>query len=924
MSGEFADKLVSFEEKWQKKWEEKEVHRTERDDSEKYYVLEMFPYPSGNLHMGHVRNFSLGDAPARMKRMQGYNVMHPMGWDAFGLPAENAAIDRDVDPEEWTRDCIDNMRGQLKRLGFSYDWDREVATCDPEYYKWNQWMFLQMEKEGLAYRDEAEVNWCPGCETVLADEQVEDGLCWRCDSVVEQKEMEQWKLGITEYADELLQDLDQLDGWPGKVRKMQEEWIGKSQGASINFSVPEKDEEIEVFTTRPDTIFGATFMALAPEHELAEEVAEENKEVAKYIEEAKKHDDEEREEKSKSGVFTGLHAENPFTGEEIPIYVAEFVLMDYGTGAIMAVPAHDGRDHEFATEHGIEIQEVVKSEEKHDFKEEAYEGDGEHINSKYLNGLNNEEAIERIIEEIERENLGEADVNYRLRDWLISRQRYWGTPIPVVHCEECGTVPLPEENLPVELPEDVEFTETGNPVETSDTWIDTECPECGGEAERETDTMDTFIGSSWYFLRYLSPNLDDAPFDVEDANYWMNVDQYIGGIEHAVMHLLYSRFFTKFLRDKNMLDVDEPFERLLTLGMVHHESYKCPEHGWLYPEEVEEDNICEKCGQQVETDVIKMSKSKKNVVDPTELVEEHGADTARLFILRAANPTRELEWSEKGVKSSEEMLERIHRIVTEYEDLIVDERPDLEDADLNDRIFSSRVQRAIENVTSDTESYDFNLAISEIDKLLTKLYWYRDQGPEPAIFTHGVETLVKLISPYAPHLADELWNELGNKEFIVNTDWPEVEEELLDTTAEEIDKYYEKVAEDIREINEMTESDPKKIKVIQAEEWKYHAFNAIQENLELKDVGKIMGEALSNDLKENAEEINQMVVDAVENPGKFRAQHIDRSTEVKALEENRDRWEDEFQTDVEIETEGDSSEDKASRAEPGRPAIVLK
>ncbi len=924
MSGEFADKLVSLEKKWQEKWEEAEVHKTERDDSEKYYVLEMFPYPSGDIHMGHVRNYSLGDAPARMKRMQGYNVMHPMGWDAFGLPAENAAIDRDVSPRDWTLDCIDNMRGQFKRMGFSFDWDREVATCDPEYYKWNQWMFLKMQEEGLAYQDKAEVNWCPGCETVLADEQVEDGLCWRCDTVVEQKDMEQWKLGITEYADELLQDLDQLEGWPDKVRKMQDEWIGKSQGASINFSVPENNQELEVFTTRPDTIFGATFMALAPEHELAEEVAEENEEVAEYIKEAKKRDNEEREEKSKSGIFTGLHAENPVSGEKIPVYVAEFVLTDYGTGAIMAVPAHDERDHEFAKEHGVDIQPVVEPENGHNFEDEAFTEDGAHINSEFLNDLNNEDAIEKMIEHLEDEGLGEADVSYRLRDWLISRQRYWGTPIPVVHCDECGTVPVPEEDLPVELPEDVEFTETGNPIETSDTWIDTECPECGGKAKRETDTMDTFIGSSWYFLRYLSPELEDAPFDQSEADYWMNVDQYIGGIEHAVMHLLYSRFFTKFLRDRDMLEVDEPFERLLTLGMVHHESYKCPEHGWLYPDEVEKDNLCGKCGQEVETDVIKMSKSKKNVVDPTELVEEHGADTARVFILRAANPTRELEWTEKGVQNSEEMLERIHRIVTENEDLLAKKRPQLQEADLKDRIFSSRVQRAIEDVTSDTESYDFNLAISEIDKLLTKLYWYLDQDPDPEIFSHGVRTLVKLVSPYAPHLADELWDELGREGFVVESEWPEVDQELLDEKAEQIDRYYEKVSKDIREINEMTGSEPEQITVIQASEWKYQVFENIEENLELQDVGKLMNEVLEDELKQYAQDINQMVVEAVENPGNFRNQYIKRELEVEALQQNKERWEKEFSSPIEVVSEEDSESEKASRAEPGRPAIVLE
>jgi len=924
MAQEFAEKLKQIEQKWQQKWEEAEIHKTERTDAEKYYVLEMFPYPSGNLHMGHVRVHSLGDAPARMKRMQGYDVMHPMGWDAFGLPAENAAIDRDVDPEEWTRDCIDNMRGQFKRLGFSFDWDREIATCDPEYYKWNQWIFQQMLEEGLAYQDESKVNWCPGCETVLADEQVEEGLCWRCDSVVEQKDMEQWFLKITDYSEELLQDLDQLEGWPDKVRKMQEDWIGKSTGAKVKFPTKENGE-IEVFTTRPDTIHGAKFMALAPEHKLAKQIAEENKEVAEYREEALKKDAEEREEKSKAGVFTGKYAENPINGEEIPIYVAEFVLTDYGTGAIMAVPAHDQRDFEFAQEHNIEIQEVVKSPEEHSYEEDgAYEGDGNHINSEGLNDLNKEDAIEKIIEKLEKEGIGEEDVNYQLRDWLISRQRYWGTPIPIIHCEECGSVPVPEEDLPVELPNDVEFTETGNPIETSETWAKVECPECGGEAKRETDTMDTFIGSSWYFLRYISPNLDKAPFDKEDANNWMNVDQYIGGVEHAVMHLLYARFFQKFLRDQDMLEDDEPFERLLTLGMVNHPAYKCPEHGWLYPDEVEDDNICEKCGKEVEVETRKMSKSKHNVVDPTELIEENGADTARTFILNASHPTKELEWSEDGVESSKNMLKRVFRIYEENKNLITNKQPTLENASLEDRIVSTRIQRAIQKVTKNTENYEFNIALGEIDKLLTKLYWYKQQNTDKAIFTYGVETLIQLIAPYAPHTAEELWNELGHEQLMLESDWPEVNEKLLDEEAETIDEYFDKVASDIREIQEMVDTKPETIKIINSANWKYEAFQEIESNLELGDIGAITGKTIQAGFKKHADTINQKVQDAYQNPGKFRNQLIQQETEKKALETNKERWKEEFNAEIEIESEEESSEDKADRAEPGKPAIVME
>jgi leucyl-tRNA synthetase len=925
MAQEFAERLKQIEQKWQRKWSENSIHKAEKDeDQEKCYVLDMFPYPSGRMHMGHGRAFSLGDAYARFKSMQGYNVMHPMGWDAFGMPAENAAIDRDIDPGEWTFDCISDMKDEFKRLGFSLDWDREVTTCEPEYYRWDQWIFQKMLEEDIAYRDEAEVNWCPSCETVLADEQVEDGLCWRCDSEVNQnKEMKQWKLAITDYADELLEDIKQMDGWPDKVQEMQENWIGKSTGAKIQFPL-KQGEELEVFTTRPDTIFGATFMALAPEHELSEEVAQENEEVAEYIEEAKKKDAEEREERSKAGVFTGRYAENPFTDEEIPIYVAEFVLEDAGTGAIMAVPAHDQRDFEFAREHDIDVQTVVDPAEDHSFDEDgAWEGDGTHINSEFLNGLDKEDAIEKVIGELEASGFGEEDVNYKLRDWLISRQRYWGTPIPVVYCDECGAVPVPEEELPVELPEDVEFTGRGNPIETSDHFVEIECPECGGEAERETDTMDTFINSSWYFLRYCSPDFTEAPFDSDEANYWMNVDQYVGGIEHAVMHLLYARFFQKFLRDQGMVEQDEPFEKLLTQGMVNHPAYNCPEHDWIYPEEVEDGNICSKCGREVEVETIKMSKSKNNVVRPSELVEEYGADTARLFILSASHPSKELDWSKDGVQAAHDTLERIERLIKENRDLISDEEPDLQEASLNDRIVSSRIQRAIENVTEFNEDYEFNLAAGEIDKLLTKLYWYRQRDPDPAIFTRGVKTLVKLIAPFSPHLADEMWDELSAG-FLYESDWPEVDRELLDEEAEEIDGYFDRVSSDIREIQEMLEEEPEKVKVIRSADWKYDAFQEIKKNLELDDIGAITGKVVSSGFKDHADAVNQKVQEAYQNPGKFRNQLTDKETEVEALEANRDRWEKEFDAEVVVESEENSREDKADRAEPGKPAIVIE
>ncbi len=921
---EFGQQLQEIEQQWQDQWDEHDLHTVDTDTAEEeYYVLEMFPYPSGNLHMGHVRNFSLGDVLARYKRMQGYNVLHPMGWDAFGLPAENAAIDRDVTPGDWTFDCIDTMKGQLQRLGFSYDWTREVTTCTPDYYTWNQWLFLQMRDDGLAYRDYATVNWCPGCETVLADEQVEDGLCWRCDSVVEQKEMQQWFLQITDYADSLLNDLNLLDGWPDKVTKMQHDWIGKSHGAQIEFPLQDGGH-LSVFTTRPDTIYGATYMVLAPEHPQAEQIAEENKEVATYIEDAKTRDADVREEKTKDGVFTGTYAENPVTGDELPLYVAEFVLMDYGTGAIMAVPAHDSRDHAFATEHDIPIQPVVEPQDDTDWDpdEEAFEGDGVNINSGPLNGLETPEAKEKIIDILEEEGRGTADTNFKLRDWLISRQRYWGTPIPIIYCDDCGTVPVPEDELPVELPEDVEFTPTGNPLETAEDWIQTECPDCGGDAERETDTMDTFVDSSWYFLRYCDPDNTALPFDPDAAEYWMNADQYIGGIEHAVLHLMYARFVTKFLRDIDMVDEDEPFERLLTQGMVLHPAWKTTDGDWLYPDEVDDYDDSELA---VNGEVMKMSKSKKNVVDPEEMVDEYGADTARLFITRAALPQKELEWSAKGVDDSLRMLERIYYLVHDNDELITQEAPDLADAALETRIVSSTIQRTVEQVTDHMEDFEFNLAIDALDRLLTRLYWYLDQDPDRAMFSYGVRRLLEMMAPYAPHLADQLWDDIGEDGFLINAGWPDVDDELLDEEAEQIDQYHDRVARDIREITNMV-NDFSTVKVIRAADWKYDVEAGIADALQHGDrnIGQIMDNVMTDETKQYGQQISDMVQDAAENPGTFQDRTMHKTLEQQALDQNTDRWANEFDANIVIESEDDSNEDKAKRARPGKPAIVLE
>ncbi|MEK7850782.1 MAG: leucine--tRNA ligase, partial [Deltaproteobacteria bacterium] len=671
-------KPKDIEDKWQKKWEDDDLFKVSEDSSrDKYYVLEMFPYPSGKIHMGHVRNYTIGDAVARYKRMRGFNVLHPMGWDAFGMPAENAAIQHKTHPAKWTYENIDSMKAQLKKMGLSYDWEREVKTCDPEYYKWEQKVFIEMFRKGLAYKKNSFVNWCPSCQTVLANEQVEGGLCWRCDSVVVQKELSQWFFRITAYAEELLKDLDKLQGWPEKVVAMQRNWIGKSIGCEIDFHIEGSDKSIRVFTTRPDTLYGATFMSLAPEHPLALELGRKTGhewQVEEFIEKVKKEDRAKRAEGQlpKEGVFTGAYCINPVTGWKMPVYLANFVLVEYGTGAVMAVPAHDQRDFEFAKAYKLPIRVVIQPQGQELHQEtmtEAYVGEGLIVNSGDFNGLPNNDANLKIADYLEFKGIGKKTINFRLRDWGISRQRYWGTPIPIIYCDKCGVVPVPEKDLPVELPRDVKFTgEGGSPLKDIESFLNVNCPQCDGSARRDTDTMDTFVESSWYFARYTSPKYDQEPFDKDAASYWLPVDQYIGGVEHAILHLLYSRFFTKVLRDLGYLNIDEPFKNLLTQGMVCKETVKCPEHGWLFPEEVDiSGNRCHHCGTKVDWGrVEKMSKSKKNVIDPDHLINQYGADTARLFSLFAAPPERDLEWSEQGVEGAYRFLNRVWKMVFVY------------------------------------------------------------------------------------------------------------------------------------------------------------------------------------------------------------------------------------------------------------------
>ena len=759
--------FTKIEKKWQKYWEEKELFKTrKKDEKENYYVLEMFPYPSGKLHMGHVRVYSIGDVIARFKRMKGFNVLHPMGWDAFGLPAENAAIKHgNIHPREWTWENIKSMKEQMKALGLSYDWKKEVATADPDYYRWTQWFFIQMYRNNLAYKKEQAVNWCPSCETVLANEQVINNRCERCDSIVEQKELEQWFLKITDYAEELLEGHAELD-WPQRVKTMQKNWIGKSEGLSIRFPIGEIEEELEVFTTRPDTIYGATYMVLAPEHPYVDQLISgqpNEDEIRNFIKKVKSQAEMERTspQSSKDGIFTGSFAINPMTEQEIPIYIANYVLMGYGTGAIMAVPAHDQRDFDFAKKYDLPIKAVIQP---HDLEEKlngatmkkARSYDGYLINSQRFNGLTVQKAFETIADYMEKENIGEREINYRLRDWLISRQRYWGAPIPMIHCEKCGTVPVPEKDLPVLLPDDVKLSTTGvSTLAESKEFVNTTCPKCGGPARREIDTMDTFVDSSWYFLRYIDPNNQKLPVSYQKAQEWFPVNQYIGGIEHAILHLLYARFFTKVIRDLGLIEANEPFSKWLAQGMVLKDGDK-------------------------------MSKSKGNVVDPGKILKEYGADTARLFILFASPPEKDLEWSDAGVEGASRFLNRVWRYIVNNLDEInkIDvSQVDIKQDDLNDaeKELHRKLHETIEKVTEDVEErLNFNTAISAIMELVNEIYHYLKNNSDninKELLAFVTEKLLLLLAPFAPHISEELWHKLGHDESVHRVKWPQFNKE---------------------------------------------------------------------------------------------------------------------------------------------------
>jgi leucyl-tRNA synthetase len=751
--------FLAIEEKWQQRWNAQQRYNVEANpDKPKYYVLEMFPYPSGRIHMGHVRNYSIGDVIARYKMMQGFNVLHPMGWDAFGLPAENAAIKNNSHPAAWTRGNIDEMRRRLVRLGFSYDWDRELATCDQLYYKWEQWLFLKMYENDLVYKKKSIVNWCDECNTSLANEQIEGDQCWRGHTSIGQRELEQWHFRVTAYAEELLDFCDKLPGWPERVLTMQKNWIGKSYGTSVRFPLADGDGAIEIFTTRPDTLYGSTFMVLAPEHPLARSLsagADQEEAMLNFVnriglQEKAVRTDEATE---KEGVFTGKYAINPLTNEPIPIWVANFVLMEYGTGAIMAVPTHDQRDFEFAAKYGLRLRVVIQPPDQELNAETltaAYTGDGVLVNSGQFNGLNNRDAIRAITDYLSAQGLGQATVNYRLRDWGISRQRYWGNPVPMIHCDTCETVPVPYRDLPVVLPENIEFSgQGGNPLAQIPEFVNVACPQCGRPARRETDTMDTFVDSSWYYMRYTCPDYDDGPLEKHRVSYWMTVDRYIGGIEHAILHLLYSRFFTKVLRDLGLVDFDEPFENLLTQGMVIKDGRK-------------------------------MSKSFGNVVDPDEQIAQFGADATRLFILFASPPEKDLDWSDQAAEGSFRFLNRVWRMV-------FNALPDIEGVTLAGLAQAALPKAAkdvrrmthgtIKRVTEDVERFHFNTAISALMELVNVIYAFElpvtgdERTISAQVLREAIEAVIRLSAPFVPHIAEELWSILGYADSVFAQAW---------------------------------------------------------------------------------------------------------------------------------------------------------
>ncbi len=902
--------LRKIAEKWQKIWEEANIFEVnETSKKKKMYVLEMFPYPSGKLHMGHARNYSIGDVYARYKRMNGFNVLYPMGYDAFGLPAENAAIKNKSNPKIFTEKSIETIKEQQRQLGLSYDWSRLIATCYPEYYRWNQHFFLKFFEKGLAYRKKAPVNWCPSCKTVLANEQVEQGKCWRCNSNIEIKPLDQWFFKITDYAEELLDFIPKLE-WPEKIKAMQENWIGKSEGTLVDFKLKDTNEVIRVFTTRPDTLFGVTFMVFAPEHPKVLELVRGTKYEQTVKDFINKVVLEERftraaEDKEKEGMFIGKYALNPVNNEEVPIYIANFVLLDYGTGIVMAVPGHDQRDYEFAKKYKIPVKVVITPKDKvlkADELKEAYVDNGVLINSKEFGNEDNEKAKKSITKWLENKKLGKRTFQYKLRDWLISRQRYWGTPIPIIYCGKCGIVAVPEKELPVLLPEDVEFTGEGNPLAKSESFVNVKCHKCGGKAKRETDTMDTFVDSSWYFLRYCSPKENKQAFDKNAVKYWMPVDQYIGGAEHAVLHLLYARFFTKVLRDLGFLDFDEPFIRLFNQGTLVKDGHK-------------------------------MSKSYGNVVSQEEIINKYGIDTARVFLLFVASPDKAMEWSDQGVEG---VYRFINRYLSLFEDVkSVDDKKDLS--------IISRTHKTIKLVTEDIEKFSYNTALITLMDFVNYLHRFKEHISEKA-FKEALENLVVLFSPFAPHVCEETWEMLGNKDFVSIHPWPKYKEDKINLRFEYLDNMLDNTISDIRSVLNLTKIEPKEITLFIAEQWKYDLFAIVKRELQkTRNAGDIIKAAMSNvEVKDHGKDAANIIPKLINDPGKVPECILDQDEEYKELENSKLFIENEFNAKVVIVKAEDSKvtetkvsgtlknseeflrENKAKQAMPGKPAIIVK
>jgi len=923
--------FTNLELKWQAKWADAKIFEVKEDPSKKkYYNLEMYPYPSGNLHMGHLRNYSIGDVVSRYKRMRGFNVLYPMGYDAFGLPAENAAIKHGTDPEEWTWKNINEIKAQQQRLGFSYDWTRQIQSITEDYYGWNQWMFIKMWEKDLAYQEEAYANWCPGCSTVLANEQVVNGKCWRCHSQVDQKLMKQWFFRIRNYADELLDCLKDLD-WPERVKIMQQNWIGRSEGTEIKFTIKDTGEDVPIFTTRADTVYGVTFMTFAPEHPLVQKWVQ----GTKYEEEfAKFYDDVMHEEKfqrtnvdsEKKGMFTGKYAINPINGEEVPVYVGNFVIYEYGAGAVMAVPAHDQRDFEFAKKYNIPIRVVIQPFDGWELDPEkmssAYEQDGKLANSREFDGLDNRQAIKDIGKKLKKIGKGGPVVNYRIRNWLISRQRYWGTPIPMVYCDKCGVVPVNYEDLPVKLPKGCKFTGTGNPLESSPDFVNTTCPKCGGPARRETDTMDTFVDSSWYFFRFTCPDYNKGPLDWDRVGYWGPVDQYIGGIEHAILHLLYARFFTKVMRDIGIQKFDEPFKALLCQGMVNKETPFC-EHDsqFLPPTDYDpKKETCKKCGQKYVMKSTVMSKSLGNVVAPAEIVNKYGADTARLFILSISNPEKELEWSDQGV-------DRCFRILNRFWEFVLDKPATTHK---NKNIFDEHIEfllhKTIKESTENLDTLNIRDAITPLFMFMDQLRNYGALSVRSALFKKCKETLLLLLAPHVPHICEELWERLGKKDFLSLAEWPQWDPKMIDEQLERKWIALDTVEDDVRNIQKITKTaDFKNMTLIVAEDWKT---GVLQTTLGEFGKGKKQGDIMKiimqdATLKLKGKQVNSIVDKVVKNPGKFSSPFTGQEAEFTFLDAAKEMLAHKLNCSIIVVKEQESDNPKASQAFPGKPAIVL-